>query len=166
MFSRRRVFELLAGLGLVMGSGSAKSETLSIKIPPILENFNHLDTWVRSWKNYQEDGSPTAVCSQTGTPYTEVYAYQFFRPGDEAVAERTIARQMGQKISSLFCGRANGKVYWRQRLQYELSDEPQVIRYCEDGPDKDFYTDRNCIMDHNWKVIRAYCRMTITEEKI
>lgn len=53
----------------------------------------------------------------------------------------------------------NGTIYWRTPLEFDIYKAPQVVEFKEDGPDTHFETDRKCVMDHDWKIIKAYAKL-------
>lgn len=109
-----------------------------------------------------EEGTAGHICGQTGGPYTEIFARRYCRPGDEWLAEREVALEMLDKVNKVaMTAPRHGIIYWRKRLETETTNAPQIIEYREDGPDKDFTTDRRCVKDHNWRSVGAYCRFTV-----
>ena len=105
----------------------------------------------------QQDGLPCSVC-ETGEPYVEFRATALARPGDAATIEGLVADQMKNQLGEYLNGR-RGRIYWRIRLETDIDDYPMVARYDDNGPDKDFMTDRRCHLDKNWKRVAAYCRV-------
>jgi len=129
-----------------------------------VDTFSDLNKWIVGLPNEQFDGTTGAVCEQTGGEYTELFETHFARSGDENVAERAVARRMQRAIRD-FIGGSSAPIFWRKCLEHQIHSTSQVVVYAEDGPDIDFYTDRRCVKDHNWKRAAAYCRLAIAKEK-
>lgn len=111
--------------------------------------------------NKQILAKPQGICEATGEEFKEIYVRHICRPGDEVFAERHVAQQMGWRIGELFTDRIYGTIYWRIPLEWEIVSAPQIVRYCEDGPDIDYVMDKRCLKDHTFRAIKAYCRLTV-----
>ena len=150
-----------------------------------VRNFSDLKKWVDSLPVKQVDGTPTAICGETGEKYTVRLFGGLARPGTEHLLEESLAVQMQNAISKAIeyaipYDMENGKwatpnnnvrpksakiedvtIYWRERLESGRDNYPVVTAYSEDGPDFDFLTDRRCMMDREWRKIGIYCRFTV-----
>jgi hypothetical protein len=52
---------------------------------------------------------------------------------------------------------------WRIVPEDDLSDTYVVLSHDENGPDKDFITDRRCHTDKGWKKYGIYARFAVTD---
>lgn len=52
-------------------------------------------------------------------------------------------------------------VYWRCPFDADIQDWNRVVEYRDDGPDKDFITDRRCVMDRSRVLVKAYCLLVV-----
>lgn len=125
------------------------------------ETFLEVKEWLDSLPNVQKTGSPTSVCQETGDEYQEIFVSGLSRPGDEWIVERLLAHSIQFKICKLFSGRLDGDIYWRIPLEFDVLKAPQIIEYRDDGPDKEMFTERPCVKDRDWTLVRAYCRLTV-----
>lgn len=167
MISRRTWLKFQAAIGMIATTPSVRAASGKLSDPTFVGGVGslaELQEWISKLPNRQEIGSPSPVCEQTGEAYEEIYYGHWARPGDEAFAEKLVAIHMQRRIAGLFDGRRNGVVYWRIPLEYEIRDDMQPIEYRDDGPDIDFLLDRRCVMDRNWKTVKAYCRLTVSKE--
>ncbi len=105
----------------------------------------------------QTTGDPCAI-SDIGEPYVAFRSSAIARPGDEALVERYVVAAMVQQLNDYFDGKA-GRVYWRERLEFDVGPHEVVLRMDVNGPDKDFLTDQPCVMDKNWVRLCLYCRL-------
>lgn len=113
------------------------------------EGFADLKKWL--------EAKPSVKGEVHARQYTEVFAAHLARPGDEKFAERMVAGLMAYQIERM----GRGLIHWRIPFESEIKDDPQIIEYCEDGPDLDFATNKRCRKDHNWKSIKGYCRLAV-----
>ncbi len=161
-FSRRAWIKILgAVVGVISAPIKAKSYSHTIRFPNGASTFEELKEWISGLPNRQANGSPTNICSQTGDEYVEVFSRHAARPGDEKYAEKMVVEDMQRQICKLFTDRLHGTIYWRVPLETQIQKWSRVKEYREDGPDVDFLTDRRCVMDRNWKAVKAYCRLTV-----
>lgn len=105
----------------------------------------------------QTIGLPCHVC-ETGEPYQEFFSFGLARPDDVAVVERAVAGDMSKRLDEYLNSRG-GRIYWRIPFEWEITQKPVVVRYDENGPDKDPVMDRKCVMDKNWLKVACYCRV-------
>lgn len=126
-----------------------------IMLPPVA-SFAELEAWLRGIPG-QMTGIPTAVC-QTGERYVEFREVMLARPADAKVIETEVAGQMARRLAEYFNAK-NGMIYWRVPFEYDVSPTYTVVRYDELGPDRDFLTDRKCVMDKDWVRAACYCRL-------
>lgn len=107
-------------------------------------------------------GIPNAVC-ETGDPYVEFYANAICRPDpfDIECVKASVRHNIARQLTTYF-NDGNGTIYWRIMPEEDLQDHQCVIRYDENGPDKDFYTDKRCFMDKNWKAYSIYMRLVLS----
>lgn len=157
---RRQLLGLLGMLPFT-GKAMALSRTQQELWLGNCDSLECLKSALERLPNKQVLAKPIWYCEETGEAFREVYAWQIFRPGDEIYAERAVAKMMKFRIQEIFTDRVHGTIYWRMPLEWEISSSPQVIRYCDDGPDYDAMIDRKCQMDHNFKVLKAYCRLAV-----
>jgi hypothetical protein len=112
----------------------------------------------------QQIGNSGAV-SDVGEPYIEFYAHGIARPGDEKIVERHVANTMARQLRAYF-GTKNGRIYWRHPLEFKVESHQEILRVDANGDDIDFVTGQKCVMDKNWLVVRAYCRLVKAKMKI
>ncbi len=129
-----------------------------------MNTLQELKEWLDKYPD-QMAGNPSGICEATGQPYVEFYEYGISRPGDEAVIERHVAYELFLRIT-VYMGNLlgthtakEGRIYWRIPFEWVIADHAEVVRYDDEGPDYDAMTDRKCVKDHNWKIIKAYCRL-------
>ncbi len=103
------------------------------------------------------DAKPSVKGEVNAHQYTEVFAAHLARPGDEHIAERMVSELMAYQIERM----GPGLIHWRIPLESEIKDAPQIVEFCEDGPDVDFITGKRCRKDHKWKSVKAYCRLAV-----
>lgn len=123
---------------------------------PRMSGFKQLKQWLDGLPD-QVVGSQAAVC-ETGELYIEFTESSLCRPADIDVLEAHIANRMAYRLSRYLEGK-RGRIYWRCPLEFDVTDHPQVVRYDENGPDRDFLTDKKCILDKDWKGVSLYCRL-------
>lgn len=135
-----------------------------------VSTFAELNEWLKSLPNEQFFDERTAICRRTGKEHRELFVSQLARPDDVKTAEREAVYRMQNLICAELAVRSFKPVpysprpiYWRIPLEWEVQDRPQVVEYREDGPDMDFMTNQRCVMDHNWKAVKAYCRFSVGE---
>ena len=128
----------------------------------LVTSFSDLRNWLDSLPN-QQLGRASAIC-ETGDAYRVFAFYGLSRPGDEAIVERAVAEQMSRSLNEYF-GSRPGRIYWRIPLETEITDHEAVARFDDNGPDRDFSTDRRCVLDRNWRLISCYCRLFRSAEK-
>ncbi|HZS57517.1 MAG TPA: hypothetical protein VFA65_24165 [Bryobacteraceae bacterium] len=126
------------------------------------ETFKELHDWLNGFED-QTDGIPAAIC-EIGEPYREFFAHSFVRPGDEKVGEKVVAVMMHRQLDN-YLSEKDGRIYWRIRLEEEISDVYVVQKYDINGPDMDFITDRKCFADKNWRKVGAFCRLVRASRK-
>jgi hypothetical protein len=105
----------------------------------------------------QVDGLAGPVC-ETGDNYIEFSERQLTRPDDEKIIERNVVRRFWRGLS-VYLNERKGRIYWRMRLETDVEEWAEVIKFDDEGPDRDFLTDRRCFLDKNWRVVQAYCRV-------
>ena len=121
-----------------------------------ISSFAAINEKLQSLPN-QVIGFANSIC-ETGEPYVEFAEYSLARPDDVKVIEAIVADQMWRRINGYLSSR-DGRIYWRIPFESEVSDTSVVVRYDENGPDKDILTGRNCVLDSNWRGVRCYCRL-------
>lgn len=176
--NRRGIFGLFAGLAAFCAaplSAVAKSAPRAPRYRyidcgyrgPSVKSFAELQEWLDKLPVRQFDGSPSAVCEQTGEPYVAFHLGGYARPSDEAFIEAGVAARMQNAITDAI-ERVQPKriedtvIYWRQRFESEVSGYERPIEFREDGPDIDWITGQRCVLDRNWVKVGGYCRLTIT----
>lgn len=120
------------------------------------DSFLELKKYLHELPN-QIIGVAAAVC-ETGEPYVEFQESALARPNDVEVIERKVAARMSRKLFD-YIGKRSGRIYWRIPFEFDIAPTDVVVRYDENGPDKDAITDRKCVMDRNWRNVTAYCRL-------
>lgn len=105
----------------------------------------------------QTMGIAGAIC-EAGEPYVELSDGAYARPDDVEKIEVVVANRMWRQLDG-YLNKANGRVYWRMPFEYDIHDSHFVERFDVNGPDTDPMTDRKCVLDKNWKLIRCYCRL-------
>lgn len=122
----------------------------------ILDNeFAPVMEWLRSFKD-QVNGKAGPL-TENGGKYVEFFSSQLYRPSDLLFATRNCAHLTRLTLDGYFSGKS-GAIHWRIPLEWDSYPAPQVIKYDPNGPDKDFVTDQNCVMDHDWMVVKSYAR--------
>lgn len=103
--------------------------------------------------------------SNTGEPYVEISQYAICRDAefDIAATKKFVASRMVRALREYFESRGGvGTLYYRVPLEDIMQDYPVVIKYDENGPDKDFLTDRRCYLDRGWKGYGMYVRLLLS----
>ena len=119
-------------------------------------SFVELERALNEFPN-QTNGDSSSVC-EIGVPYIAFHARGIARPGDEKTIERFIVNEMCEKLDEYFDGKS-GRIYWRHRIEFDVSQHNEVLRLDVNGPDVDFITDQKCVMDKNWRKVHLYCRL-------
>jgi hypothetical protein len=132
----------------------------------MFEPVNDIDVLRR----YMEERFPNAErgwlnLSVTGEEYAEIAFSALSRSADEAIVSRFVLNAFSQLLTS-YLSQTRGQVYWRIPLEEAWLDAPQVVRYDVDGPDIDFYTDRRCVLDRDWKRYGVYCRLLRSDKPV
>jgi hypothetical protein len=120
-----------------------------------MDSFAELEKWLKEYPD-QVVGLPQAIC-EAGEPYVEFTEAALARPDDVKAIERIVAQRMHRQLSS-YLGSRKGRLYVRLPFEYEIDEQEVVIRFDENGPDKDFLTDRKCHLDKNWRRVACYFR--------
>jgi hypothetical protein len=161
--TRRTAFTLLAALGVPVAAKAAPEfdPYAEYWLPGGIrglgaDSFAALTVWLNSLPVRQVDGSPTAICEKTGKPYVTHLLGGLARPGDEKKVEAHVAAKMQSSIVAavdLVRPKRPEDVtfHWRHRLEFEVCD------YCEYEPATGRF-----IQVENWRIARAYCRLTIS----
>jgi hypothetical protein len=131
--------------------------------PDALQTLADLEKWLAALPN-QKNGKRGPE-TETGEPYVEFQRYALARPNDVAIIERDVANDLGMKIQGYLRDHfEDGSViYWRRPFEWDIIDHQEVIRYVDIGPDEDIRTGRKCVMDKNWRCIKAYARLCCCE---
>lgn len=111
-----------------------------------------------------EDGL-AASRSQTGEEYVEISFCAICRSADMAIVSQFVVGRFAMMLAA-YLDERRGQIYWRIPLEEDWHDAPQVIRYDESGPDVDFYTDRRCFLDRDWKRYAIYCRLLRSDKPV
>lgn len=112
-------------------------------------------------------GRPCAI-SDTGEEYQEIFYRGICRDREYDIA--CLKEFALTQFLSLFDRYADGgksgrfSLYWRIPLEDDLTRHGVIEHYDENGPDVDFYTDRRCFMDKNWKMYCVYARLLISDK--
>lgn len=125
-------------------------------------SFIELKHWLDGLPN-QVDGDPCAV-SDIGEPYVAFHFGALARPGDVEVVESVVADYMRNALENYLKDKG-GRIYWRTRLEWEIIPYSVIVKMDENGPDKDYVTDRKCVMDKNWRAVRCFCRLVRAQLK-
>jgi hypothetical protein len=112
----------------------------------------------------QTMGDRSAV-SQIGKPYIEFLNMGLARPGDEAVIEREVVGAMVRSLNG-YLNDKSGTIYWRTRLEVDVTPWYVILYYDNNGPDINALTDRKCVKDSKWVRIALYCRLVRAESKV
>lgn len=123
---------------------------------PQIHGFSSLKAWLAEFPD-QVDGFPSAIC-ETGEPYVEFTYSALARPADAEIVERRVSEAMARDLARYLENRA-GRIYWRARLETEENTDSVVVKYDENGPDREFVTDRKCLLDKDWTRLSCYCRL-------
>ncbi len=107
----------------------------------------------------------TGHVAATGEKYVEIAFSALSRPADMAIVSRFVFVTFSELLMS-YLDQTCGQIYWRIPLEEDWIDVPQVVRYDENGPDIDFYTDRRCVLDRDWKRYGIYCRLLRSDKPV
>ena len=135
----------------------AKSEgkVLASAMYSYFNGFKDVEAWLAQIPD-QFDGNADA-----GLDYTELYFGHSFvlTPEGAAFAENIVANEMAQKLWQLF-RKADGPIYWRERLEYETIPLTVIDKFQKDGSFYHPISDRMCEI-RPWKCActKAYCRV-------
>lgn len=111
---------------------------------------------IDGFKGATIDGNLNSPCYETFVTTT------ICRPADLQFAKNFVRSTFCDRIFS-YVGSSflNPLVIWRTTPEVEIAAAPQVIRYAEDGPELDRWTDKKCYKDHNWLSVGAYARLYV-----
>jgi hypothetical protein len=130
--------------------------------------FNDLASLKRYLDNrFPNAGYGVSSLSATGEEYVEIAFSALSRsaPTDEEIVSRFVVIAFSQLLMS-YLDQTRGQLYWRIPLEEGWIDAPQVVRYDDNGPDIDFYTDRRCFLDRDWKRYGIYCRLLRSDKPV
>ena len=101
----------------------------------------------------QQDGPPCSTCD-TGEPYVELIHGIRCRnePFDVELATSDCCNGFLSILKDYLTQR-EGAIYWRIKPE---------IEYRDDGPDVDDLTDRRCVMDRRFAIVKIYSRLIRT----
>lgn len=130
----------------------------------MLFDFNQMMNAINSKPFKQITGIPSS-CDANGNKYVELMCKALARPGDEKEVEAFACGNVLQQFEQMtrHTLAASSVIHWRVRPEIEVLPTGRVIEYREDGPDRDFLTDKRCVMDKNWVGISVYMRLTISD---
>lgn len=118
-----------------------------------------LQAWLDAIPNQGEGRKgPSAFDDGEASAYREFFVMGLARPGDETCIESACAWDLKWQLKQYLTCR-NGKLHWRIPLEWDISATAVVLRHDPQGPDYDAEADKRCFKDHNWKRIKAYCRL-------
>ena len=160
---KRRTF-LAASTALISSGALPAPSVAAVSV----YKFKDFQNWLASLAVKQVDGSPTAVCINTGQTYVTFSFNALVRPGEENAGESSVTVKMRQAIAQAITAWPSDRtvtIYWRERPSMEVADRSIILEYCDDGPDVDPITLQRCVMDHNWRTVQAYCRLTVDAKK-
>jgi hypothetical protein len=109
-------------------------------------------------------GRPSNI-SDTGEEYAEISFSGMSRSAPEDISVRPLLSGFSKLLMS-YLEQTRGQIYWRIPLEEDWVDTPWVIRYDDAGPDVDFYTDRRCVLDRDWKRYGVYCRLLRSDKPV
>jgi hypothetical protein len=128
--------------------------------------FAKLEAWAAALPD-QKEGFPSFY-SNTG----EEYAPEFFfgvisrdEPFDLEVAESVLCDQMQNAISTYLDSR-KGTIYWRDPLEMDIWRDGIIVEHRADGPDMDHLTNRRCVKDKRFCVIKTYARLLKSDKAV
>lgn len=111
------------------------------------------------WK--QADG-PKMYLNSIGEQYVECGWSFPAREADVPMLEILACKRLADSIlhlASKFSPETHS-IEWRKRPECAVSDYPLVVEYRPDGPDMDYVTDRQCVMDKDFKLVKTYARLS------
>jgi hypothetical protein len=120
-----------------------------------------------TWPEVDEP-SRIALSSYTGEPHDEIYVVQTCRREESDLtlavhfALSQFRRRFEHELESLGDG---AKVEWRVKPEIEVAEYDRIVRYHEDGPDKDFVTDKRCTFDRRFWLVKVYARCSFISAK-
>ena len=126
-----------------------------------LATFADMEKWLALFP--QNDG-PKKPIDENGNEYIEISCCFPCRntPFDKLVAERQAVAYAWQSLFDIGCrSPATAILSWRTRPELEVAAVPQVVEYRDDGPDVDYVSDRRCVYDRNWMMVKVYCRLSV-----
>lgn len=85
------------------------------------------------------------------------------RPADRALIEAHVCQDAYHNICQLL-NRPEGTIHWRIRPEFYCGHFSLVTEYRADGPERCQATDRQCVMDHDWLLLKVYARMRFEAE--
>jgi hypothetical protein len=136
-------------------------------IRPPRNTFARLQEWIAGRMEPQREGFNSYFCD-TGEDYApEFYAGVISRdePFDLQVAESILCDEMKFALSEYLDSR-EGTIFWRDPLEMDIWRDGIIVEYREDGPDKDYLTDRRCLKDKRFCVLKAYARLIKTDKAV
>jgi len=132
---------------------NSEGKVLSSAMYSYFNGFKDLEAWLADIPD-QFDGD-------RGLDYIELYSGHSFvlTPEGATFAENVVANEMAQKLWQLF-RKADGPIYWRERLEYETIPLTVIDRFQKDGAYYHPISDRMCEIKP-WKCActKAYCRV-------
>ena len=137
--------------------------------PSEIMAFTDLEAALAILPWHQRDGQPMAK-DEDGQDYETLTVGMLARPADVAQIERQVCQSFyhslleridrTQLAALPLSEHDKGLLRWRIRPEFSCEPYSSVVEYREDGPDLDHHTDRRCVMDHDWRLIRIYARFT------
>lgn len=164
---RRKMLALLSGIPLI-GAAFATQATeapapvlvpdwVPITLLPLVKTFKELEAALAGLPD-QCIGRPMAFC-ENGLAYVTVHESALARPADVATIEAKVVDRMASRLTTALGG-AEGRIYWRNPLEWDIEDTYVIERFADDGDFVDFLTDRRCFVDRNWKRVTGYARLS------
>jgi len=135
----------------------------------LTDQFDDLSALKRYVGEKFPDAKPGAPSNRadTGEEYVELSLAALSRPSesDMAIVSRFVVSKFSHMLTE-YLDNAHGQIYWRIPLEDEWIDASQVVAYDPNGPDIDFYTDKPCFLDRNWKRYNVYCRLLRSDKPV
>ena len=122
----------------------------------------NLDDLNRTLKGWRQSDGPAATLNSAGEKYIEFGCGLHAREQDVDIIMSVACTKLANAIHTLAARYTpqTHAIEWRKRPECAVGDYPLVVEYRDDGPDMDFVTDRRCVMDKGFKLVKTYARIS------
>lgn len=107
----------------------------------------------------------TGPFGPNGERYMEFRSFARTRNSEVDIksAKEMTLRNVAAQFQQYAEGRS-GTLHWRIEPEEDLINSYVVLKWDENGPDRDFYTNKPCFMDRDWLLYGVYMRLLICKK--